>query len=46
MASVRLDELGWTGLSESLEEMKIRARDRAFNFPCAAVPRRSIQQAL
>src|SRR6266478_983481 len=31
--SVRLDELGWTDLSDSFEEMKIRARDRRFNFP-------------
>lgn len=31
--SVRLDELGWTDLSDSFEEMKIRARDRHFNFP-------------
>ena len=31
--SVRLDELGWTDLSDSFEEMKIRARDRQFNFP-------------
>src|SRR5882724_5409642 len=31
--SVRLDELGWTDLSDSFEEMKIRARDRNFNFP-------------
>jgi peroxiredoxin len=31
--SVRLDELGWTDLSDSLEEMKIRARDHHFNFP-------------
>jgi peroxiredoxin len=31
--SVRLDELGWTDLSDSYEEMKIRARDAAFNFP-------------
>jgi peroxiredoxin len=31
--SVRLDELGWTDLSDSLAEMKIRARDRHFNFP-------------
>src|SRR5215831_434731 len=31
--SVRLDELGWTDLSDSFEEMKIRARDRAYNFP-------------
>ena len=32
-ASVRLDELGWTDLSDSFGEMKIRARDRQFNFP-------------
>src|SRR5207237_3324650 len=31
--SVRLDELGWTDLSDSFPEMKIRARDRNFNFP-------------
>jgi thiol-disulfide isomerase/thioredoxin len=31
--SVRLDELGWTDLSDSFEEMKIRARDHYFNFP-------------
>ena len=31
--SVRLDELGWTDLSDSFEEMKVRARDRQFNFP-------------
>src|SRR5438874_970549 len=31
--SVRLDELGWTDLSDSFEEMKIRARDWQFNFP-------------
>lgn len=31
--SVRLDELGWTDLGDSFAEMKIRARDRAFNFP-------------
>ena len=31
--SVRLDELGWTDLSDSFEEMKIRARDGHFNFP-------------
>ncbi len=31
--SVRLDELGWTDLSDSLDEMKLRARDRHFNFP-------------
>ena len=31
--SVRLDELGWTDLSDSFEEMKIRARQKQFNFP-------------
>ncbi len=31
--SVRLDELSWTDLSDSFPEMKIRARDRHFNFP-------------
>ena len=31
--SVRLDELGWTDLSDSFEEMKIRASDRHFDFP-------------
>ncbi len=31
--SVRLDELGWADLGDSFEEMKIRARDRQFNFP-------------
>jgi thiol-disulfide isomerase/thioredoxin len=31
--AVRLDELGYTDLSDSLEEMKIRARDAKFNFP-------------
>lgn len=31
--SVRLDELGWTDLSDSFDEMKIRAKDRAYNFP-------------
>lgn len=31
--SVRLDELGWTDLSDSFGEMKIRAKDQAFNFP-------------
>ena len=32
-AAVRLDELGYTDLSDSLEDMKIRASDHAFNFP-------------
>jgi peroxiredoxin len=31
--SVRLDELGYTDLNDSFEEMKIRARDHQFNFP-------------
>lgn len=31
--SVRLDELGWTDLSDTFAEMKIRARDHEFNFP-------------
>lgn len=31
--SVRLDELGWTDLSDSFEEMKLRAQERQFNFP-------------
>ncbi len=32
-AGLRLDELGWTDLDDSFEAMKIRARDRKFNFP-------------
>src|SRR5262249_44174372 len=31
--AVRLDELGYTDLSDSLAEMKIRARNRGFKFP-------------
>jgi len=31
--AVRLDELGYTDMSDSLEEMKIRAKDKKFNFP-------------
>jgi peroxiredoxin len=31
--SVSLAELGYTDLSDSFQEMKIRARDRHFNFP-------------
>jgi peroxiredoxin len=31
--SVRLDELGWSDLSDSFEECKVRAKDRAYNFP-------------
>jgi thiol-disulfide isomerase/thioredoxin len=32
-AAVRPDELGYTDLGDTLEEMKIRARDAGFNFP-------------
>jgi thiol-disulfide isomerase/thioredoxin len=31
--SVRPDEMGYTDMGDSLEEMKVRARDRQFNFP-------------
>ena len=31
--SVRLDELGWTDLSDSFAEMKLRAAERKLNFP-------------
>jgi peroxiredoxin len=31
--SVRLDELGWSDLSDSFPEMKLRARERGYNFP-------------
>jgi peroxiredoxin len=31
--AVRLDELGYSDLSDSLSEMKIRAKDHAFDFP-------------
>jgi len=31
--SVRLDELGWADLSDSFEEMKIRARDAKYEYP-------------
>jgi peroxiredoxin len=31
--AVRLDELGYSDLNDSLEDMKIRAKDRAFKFP-------------
>jgi len=31
--SVRLDELGYSDLGDSFAEMKIRAKDKAFNFP-------------
>ncbi len=32
-AAVRPDELGYTDLGDTLEDMKIRARDHEFNFP-------------
>jgi peroxiredoxin len=32
-ASIRLDELGYTDLSDTFEEMKIRAAEKQFNFP-------------
>lgn len=31
--SIRLDELGYTDLSDTFDEMKIRAKDKNFNFP-------------
>ena len=31
--SVRLDELGYTDLSDSFDEMKVRAKEKALNFP-------------
>lgn len=31
--SVRLDEMGYTDLGDSFEDMKIRAGDKQFNFP-------------
>jgi peroxiredoxin len=31
--AVRLDEMGYTDLGDSLEDMKVRAEHRAFNFP-------------
>jgi thiol-disulfide isomerase/thioredoxin len=32
-AAVRLDELGFSDLGDSLEDMKIRAKERGFTFP-------------
>lgn len=32
-SSVRLDEMGYTDLGDSFEDMKIRAKDAKFNFP-------------
>jgi len=31
--SIRLDELGYTDMGDSFEEMKIRAKEKHFNFP-------------
>jgi len=31
--AIRLDELGYTDLSDTFEEMKIRAKDKEYNFP-------------
>jgi peroxiredoxin len=31
--AIRLDELGYTDMSDSFAEMKIRAKERKFNFP-------------
>ena len=31
--SIRLDELGWTDLSDTFPEMKLRAQEKKFNFP-------------
>jgi peroxiredoxin len=31
--AVRLDELGWSDLNDSFEEMKLRADEKQFNFP-------------
>ena len=31
--SVRLDEMGYTDVGDTFEEMKIRAKDKKFNFP-------------
>jgi peroxiredoxin len=31
--AIRLDELGYTDLSDTYEEMQIRAKDMAYNFP-------------
>jgi thiol-disulfide isomerase/thioredoxin len=31
--SVRLDELGYTDLGDSFDDMKVRAKQKAFNFP-------------
>jgi len=32
-ASLRYDELGWSDVGDSFEDMKVRAREKHFNFP-------------
>ena len=32
-ASLRYDELGWSDVGDSFEDMKVRAREKNFNFP-------------
>jgi hypothetical protein len=32
-AACRLDELGYTDLGDSFDEMKVRSKEKAFNFP-------------
>jgi thiol-disulfide isomerase/thioredoxin len=32
-ASLRYDELGWSDVGDSFDEMKVRAKDKHFNFP-------------
>ena len=32
-ASINLDELGYTDMGDSFEEMKLRAKEKNFNFP-------------
>jgi peroxiredoxin len=32
-AAVRLDEMGYTDVGDSLDDMKVRAKDHGFNFP-------------
>jgi thiol-disulfide isomerase/thioredoxin len=31
--SLRLDELGWSDVGDSFEDMKVRAKEKSFNFP-------------
>ncbi|HOW68307.1 MAG TPA: redoxin domain-containing protein [Candidatus Paceibacterota bacterium] len=31
--AVRLDELGWSDMGDSFEEMKLRAQERGYNYP-------------